>query len=289
MTGYGKAEGLVGSKKITVEIRSLNSKFLDCNLRIPGLYREKEMVIRSLVAKEANRGKVDVTISYDALESEQNYFVNKSLIKSYYESLSELSGEIDLANVDKTDFLGTLMRLPDVMRSEKPKLTEEEWNGIEALLVGALEKFNQFRVEEGGVLSEELTNRVTSISRLLEDVLQYEDSRIETVKARIRKNLEEVVEKDSIDNNRFEQELIYYLEKYDITEEKIRLKAHCDHFIKTVDEENGQGKKLGFISQEIGREINTLGSKANHADMQRIVVQMKDELEKIKEQTLNVL
>ena len=286
MTGYGKAEGVVENKKISVEVRSLNGKFLDCSLRVPGLYRQKEMLVRSKAAKEVVRGKVDISISYESLEGEQNFFINKGLLKNYYQGLSEVSKEL---NISEENVLGTLMKMPEVMRSEKQKLSEGEWSGIEELIDEALVSFNSFRLAEGGVLQKEVEARINEITSLLVQVEPFESERIEAIKTRIRKNIDEIVSKDGFDQNRFEQELIFYMERYDITEEKVRLKAHCEHFITTMNEEQAQGKKLGFISQEIGREINTLGSKANHAEMQKIVVQMKDELEKIKEQSLNIM
>jgi uncharacterized protein (TIGR00255 family) len=286
MTGYGKAEGVVESKKISVEVRSLNGKFLDCSLRVPGLYRQKEMLVRSKAAKEVVRGKVDISISYESLEGEQNFFINTELLKSYYQGLSEVSKDL---NITEENVLGTLMKMPEVMRSEKQKLSEGEWSGIEKLIDEALVSFNSFRLAEGDVLKKEVEGRVNEIASLLVQVEPFETERIETIKTRIKKNIDEIVSKDGFDQNRFEQELIFYMERYDITEEKVRLKAHCEHFINTMNVEEAQGKKLGFISQEIGREINTLGSKANHAEMQKIVVQMKDELEKIKEQALNIL
>jgi len=286
MTGYGKAEGVVESKKISVEVRSLNGKFLDCSLRVPGLYRQKEMLVRSKAAKEVVRGKVDISISYESLEGEQNFFINTELLKNYYQGLSEVSKEL---NISEENVLGTLMKMPEVMRSEKQKLSEGEWSGIEKLIDAALVSFNSFRLAEGDVLKKEVEGRVNEIASLLVQVEPFETERIDTIKTRIKKNIDEIVSKDGFDQNRFEQELIFYMERYDITEEKVRLKAHCEHFINAMNEEEAQGKKLGFISQEIGREINTLGSKANHAEMQKIVVQMKDELEKIKEQALNIL
>lgn len=286
MTGYGKAEGVVENKKISVEVRSLNGKFLDCSLRVPGLYRQKEMLVRSKAAKEVVRGKVDISISYESLEGEQNFFINTGLLKNYYNGLSEVSKEL---NISEENVLGTLMKMPEVMRSEKQKLSEGEWIGIEKLIDEALVSFNSFRLAEGDVLQKEVEGRINEISSLLVQVEPFESERIETIKTRIRKNIDEIVSKDGFDKNRFEQELIFYMERFDITEEKVRLKAHCEHFIKTMNDEQAQGKKLGFISQEIGREINTLGSKANHAEMQKIVVQMKDELEKIKEQALNIM
>ena len=286
MTGYGKAEGVVENKKISVEVRSLNGKFLDCSLRVPGLYRQKEMLVRSKAAKEVVRGKVDISISYESLEGEQNFFINRGLFKNYYQGLSEISKEL---NISEENVLGTLMKMPEVMRSEKQKLSEGEWSGIEELIDEALVSFNSFRLAEGDVLQKEVEARINEITSLLVQVEPFESERIEAIKTRIRKNIDEIVSKDGFDQNRFEQELIFYIERYDITEEKVRLKAHCEHFITTMNDEQAQGKKLGFISQEIGREINTLGSKANHAEMQKIVVQMKDELEKIKEQALNIM
>ena len=286
MTGYGKAEGVVENKKISVEVRSLNGKFLDCSLRVPGLYRQKEMLVRSKAAKEVVRGKVDISISYESLEGEQNFFINRGLVKNYYQGLSEISKEL---NISEENVLGTLMKMPEVMRSEKQKLSEGEWSGIEELIDEALVSFNSFRLAEGDVLQKEVEARINEITSLLVQVEPFESERIEVIKTRIRKNIDEIVSKDGFDQNRFEQELIFYMERYDITEEKVRLKAHCEHFITTMNDEQAQGKKLGFISQEIGREINTLGSKANHAEMQKIVVQMKDELEKIKEQSLNIM
>jgi len=273
MTGYGKAEGVVENKKISVEVRSLNGKFLDCSLRVPGLYRQKEMLVRSKAAKEVVRGKVDISISYESLEGEQNFFINTDLLKNYYQGLSEVSKEL---NISEENVLGTLMKMPEVMRSEKQKLSEGEWVGIEKLIDEALVSFNSFRLAEGDVLKKEVEGRVNQIASLLVQVEPFETERIDTIKTRIKKNIDEIVSKEGFDQNRFEQELIFYMERYDITEEKVRLKAHCEHFIKTMNDEEAQGKKLGFISQEIGREINTLGSKANHAEMQKIVVQMKD-------------
>lgn len=289
MTGYGKAEGVVGGKKVSVEVRSLNGKFLDCNIRVPGLYRQKEMEIRSMTANEVVRGKVDVSIGYESLEGEQNFFINKELVKNYFQGLNEIADEIHLTEESKTSFLSVLMKMPEVMRSEKQTLSDSKWKGVEQLLMDAFGAFNSFRDDEGDVLRKEVEGRVNEIAALLEKVIPFENERIETVKSRIKKNIEEIVTKEGFDQNRFEQELIFYMERYDITEEKVRLKAHCEHFIATMNNEVAQGKKLGFISQEIGREINTLGSKANHAEMQKIVVQMKDELEKIKEQSLNIL
>lgn len=290
MTGFGKAESNIGTKKVTVEIKSVNSKTFDCNLRTPSFFREKEMEVRTLLSKELVRGKIDVNVNYTSLETEQQYFINKDLVKRYYEDLLSVVNEAELSNKDKIDFLSIVMKMPEVMRSEKESLSEEDAQAYSELVEEAVQEFNAFRREEGAALQNDIFSNIKSIADLLEEVEPYEQERIEVVKERIQKNLASLVEKPNIDENRFHQELIYYIEKLDISEEKVRLKAHCEHFIKTAEaEDRDKGKKLGFITQEIGREVNTLGSKANHAEMQKIVVLMKDALEKIKEQILNVL
>lgn len=290
MTGFGKAESNIGTKKVTVEIKSVNSKTFDCNLRTPSFFREKEMEVRTLLSKELVRGKIDVNVNYTSLETEQQYFINKDLVKRYYEDLLSVVNETELSNKDKIDFLSIVMKMPEVMRSEKESLSEEDAQAYSELVEEAVQEFNAFRREEGAALQNDIFSNIKSIADLLEEVEPYEQERIEVVKERIQKNLASLVEKPNIDENRFHQELIYYIEKLDISEEKVRLKAHCEHFIKTAEaEDRDKGKKLGFITQEIGREVNTLGSKANHAEMQKIVVLMKDALEKIKEQILNVL
>ncbi|MCT4582213.1 MAG: YicC family protein [Flavobacteriales bacterium] len=290
MTGYGKAESNIGTKKVTVEIKSVNSKTFDCNLRTPSFFREKEMEIRSLLAKELIRGKIEVNVNYTTLETEQKHFVNKGLVQRYYQDLLEVVNEAELSNKDKIDFLSIVMKMPEVMRSEKEALSKENAQSYIELVSSAIEQFLAFRKEEGVSLQNDIFSNIHKITELLTKVEPYEQERIEIVKERIKKNLEALVDKPNIDENRYHQELIYYIEKLDISEEKVRLKAHCEHFLKTANgEELGKGKKLGFITQEIGREINTLGSKANHAEMQKIVVLMKDALEKIKEQILNVL
>ncbi|MBC8475409.1 MAG: hypothetical protein H8D53_03080, partial [Bacteroidetes bacterium] len=209
MTGYGKAEGVVESKKISVEVRSLNGKFLDCSLRVPGLYRQKEMLVRSKAAKEVVRGKVDISISYESLEGEQNFFINTELLKNYYQGLSEVSKEL---NISEENVLGTLMKMPEVMRSEKQKLSEGEWSGIEKLIDAALVSFNSFRLAEGDVLKKEVEGRVNEIASLLVQVEPFEQERIDTIKTRIKKNIDEIVSKEGFDQNRFEQELIFYME-----------------------------------------------------------------------------
>lgn len=285
MTGYGKASGEFENKKITVELRSLNSKQLDLNLRMPGMYKEKELELRSFLGKELERGRADVFINTEAELEAADYVINKSLALSYYKDIKALS---DLTG-DKTDILALVMRMPDVLKNEKPKFDEREWQKLLEITGIAINAFNQFRIDEGNSLKKDIESRIGFIRDNLSEIEKYDEDRINNTREKLIKNLNEFVEKNAVDKNRFEQELIYYLEKFDITEEKVRLKTHCDYFLKTMQLETSEGRKLGFISQEIGREINTIGSKANNADIQKLVVQMKDDLEKIKEQMLNIL
>ena len=282
MTGYGKAVLELPEKKVTIEIRSLNSKTLDLNTRIPSFYREKELEIRNLISEKVQRGKVDFSMMVELNPAARNQKVNADLIKSYIEEFRNIT-----PTVTDGELLPVVMRLPDVISYSQDDLGEDEWNQIRATINDAIDALNQFRLDEGSVLEKYLTLNLTNILELLTQVVPFEKERIETIKERFNKRLEEV--KVEIDQNRFEQELIFYLEKLDITEEKVRLKNHCEYFLKELAGNESNGKKLGFISQEIGREINTLGSKSNHSEMQKIVVQMKDELEKIKGQSLNVL
>ncbi len=287
MTGYGKAVTEWESKKITVEIRSLNSKQLDLNLRVPGIYREKELEIRSIGMNQAERGRVDLSVYIESAEEERNVRINTELAKNYYNELKELALEV---GAPQTDYLALVMKMPDIYsKKEKAELDEKEWKTVSAAIHNAFIEFNKFRSEEGKSLEKELSDRVNNIMQLLIEVESFDPIRVKQVKERLQKHLNELTEKDSIDNNRFEQELIYYLEKLDITEERVRLRTHCNYFFETMTNNSAEGRKLGFISQEIGREINTIGSKANDAAIQKLVVQMKDELEKIKEQLLNVL
>lgn len=286
MTGYGKAECEIQSKKITVEIKSLNSKQLDLNIKIPSIYKEKEFEIRNELSRELVRGKVDFYISTDTAVEETSVSVNTKVIRSYYQQVAETAKELNLTLPD--DILTSLLRLPDALKSEKQEMTDEEWNAILSNTKGAIELLNQFRIQEGNALEKDIVERISLISSLAIDLEPFETQRIEKLKARIKQNLADLsIEK--VDQNRFEQELIYYIEKLDITEEKVRLANHCSYFLETIAETESSGKKLAFIVQEIGREINTIGSKANDADMQKIVIRMKDELEKIKEQINNVL
>jgi len=287
MTGFGKAECECQNRKIVIEIKSLNSKQLDMNLRIPNGYREKELAFRTLISKTLKRGKVDFNISVENSGGASNFSINKTLAAKYYREMKSLSEEIGDNN--SVDYLSVIMRLPDVMMSEKEEVGEDEWNLLFDAVEIAIDKLDAFRVEEGKHLSIDLTNRTKKILELLVQVDPYEKLRIESLKVKIKRDLYELTDKDNIDRNRFEQELVYYIDKLDITEEKVRLKKHCEYFLETMDEAFSQGKKLNFIGQEIGREINTMGSKAGDANIQKIVVQMKDELEKIKEQLFNIL
>ena len=282
MTGFGKAVLELPEKKITIEIRSLNSKTLDLNTRFPSFYREKELEIRNIISEKIQRGKVDFSMMVELNPAARNQKVNADLIKSYIQEFKNIT-----PTVTDGELLPVVMRLPDVISYTQDDLGEDEWNQIRATIITAIDALNEFRLNEGKVLEKYITSNLTNILDLLTQVVPFEIERITTIKERFAKRLEEV--KVEIDQNRFEQELIFYLEKLDITEEKVRLKNHCEYFLKELEGNESNGKKLGFISQEIGREINTLGSKSNHSEMQKIVVQMKDELEKIKEQTLNIL
>lgn len=282
MTGYGKAVVECDDKKITIEIRSLNSKTLDLNTRLPFLYKEKELEIRKILSEKLQRGKVDFSIQTEVNSISKAQQINPDIIKAYINEFKEI-----VPDASDSELLSIVMRLPDVMAFSSKELDEDEWNKVVKLMDEAVQNLNEFRVSEGKVLEQEFIQRIGIIQDLLVQVVPFEKERIQTLKERFTKNLEELAAE--YDQNRFEQELIYYLEKLDITEEKVRLKNHCDYFIETLKTNDSEGKKLGFICQEIGREINTLGSKSNHSEMQKIVVQMKDELEKVKEQVLNIL
>ncbi|MBA6152103.1 YicC/YloC family endoribonuclease [Gelidibacter maritimus] len=281
MTGYGKSVIQLPTKKISIEIKSLNSKNLDLNTRMPSLYREKELAIRKLIASKLERGKVDFTLYMEITGEETSTQINKTVVKQYIKQLKEV------VDGDETELLKMAIRLPDAVTTERDEMDEDEWEEIAREINSALEKIQQYRVDEGKSLESEFFDRVQNISDLLDEVIAMDPDRIEAVRERLHKGVAELKEK--VDESRFEQELVYYIEKFDITEEKVRLKNHLDYFIKALNSDDSNGKKLGFISQEMGREINTIGSKSNHAPMQKLVVQMKDELEKIKEQLLNVL
>ena len=284
MTGFGKASREFQHKKINVEVRSLNSKQLDLNTRISGYYREKEHAYRGIAGKAIVRGKSELSIYVENNAEQPKAVINQELAQNYYQDLKNLANSINESN---TSLLSQVLRMPDVMKTERSETEKEEWGIVEQTIDEALVKFNEFRAQEGEKLGEDFKFRLSTILKLLKNIEVLEGNRMKKVKERLTTNLDAL--KIEVDQNRFEQELIYYLEKFDITEEKVRLRAHCEYFIETMNEKEAQGKKLGFISQELGREINTIGSKANHSEIQKLVVQMKDELEKIKEQVLNVL
>lgn len=286
MTGYGKASAEVNQKKITVEIKSLNSKGLDASIKTSSLFREKEHDIRKVIGAAMIRGKIEVALYTESLEEEQRNVLNQELGQKYYEQLSTLAQSI---GNPPTDYLSIIVRMPDMYAAEKQELNEDEWAVAQQVLNEAIKNHDAFRLQEGEYLQTDLASRIATIEELKERVAALAADRAVGVRTKLTDALSQIVERERADDNRFEQELIYYLEKLDITEELVRLKGHCNYFIETIAEEAGQGKKLGFIGQEIGREINTIGSKANHVEIQRFVVQMKDELEKIKEQILNIL
>lgn len=281
MTGYGKSVLQLPTKKVSIELKSLNSKNLDINTRMPSIYREKELSIRKLIASELVRGKVDFSLYLEITGEETSSHVNKPIVKGYMQQLK------DISDVPDNELLLMAVRLPDAITTEREDIDENEWLLIEAEIKKAITNIKKFRAQEGLALENDFKNRINNIDSLLDEVIKIDPERVEAVRERLRKGIDEL--KDRVDENRFEQELVYYIEKFDITEEKVRLHNHLDYFLKTLETNDSNGKKLGFISQEIGREINTIGSKANYAPMQKLVVQMKDELEKIKEQLLNVL
>lgn len=288
MTGFGKATAEVNNKKISVEIKSLNSKQADMFVRMPSFYKEKELPVRSLINKELERGKIELNLYVELLAEQSSVNLNKDLFKKYYTELKDVLADLNEATTNE-NLVSIVAKMPDVYKSEKSELDETEWVEIEKTIKQAIIALDNFRRDEGKSLLEELTLRINNIVSLLAEVEQYDEERITTVKERISNHLNEAVGEQNINKDRLEQELIFYIEKFDVTEEKTRLTTHCNYFLETLNSDISEGKKLGFISQEIGREINTLGSKANHADIQKIVVKMKDELEKIKEQALNIL
>ncbi|MEZ5010600.1 MAG: DUF1732 domain-containing protein [Bacteroidales bacterium] len=286
MTGFGKSTTEIPGKKITVEIRSLNSKQLDISSRIPWVYKEKEIEMREIINRALDRGKIDFSIFVDVIDDSNAPTINKALVKNYYRQLKEVAGDLYIDADDQ--LLSIIMRLPETLRTEKETMSEEEWTTLSALISEALEMVDNYRADEGKSIEKDLKERISNISRMLEEIEPFEKSRVDNIRERILNNLASLGT-EGTDMSRFEQELLFYLEKLDINEEKVRLTKHCEYFLETMALEGANGKKLGFISQEIGREINTIGSKSNDAAMQGIVVRMKDELEKIKEQVLNVL
>lgn len=287
MTGFGKTEFELGNKKYTLEIKSLNSKQLDINTRIPALYRQKDIEIRKLMSEMLIRGKVDFALYLDNLGVESMTKINSAIIKDYYNQLADVHQELGL-EINST-IMQSIMRMPDTVKMTYEELDETEWLVVRENLIKTLDELNRFRDQEGMALKTDIDTNIANILDLLNQVEPFENQRMVNVKTKIMDSLNELQLNGNIDKNRFEQELIYYMEKLDINEEKVRLTNHCSYFSETMAESEPSGRKLGFIAQEIGREINTLGSKANESNLQRIVVQMKDNLEKIKEQVLNVL
>lgn len=287
MTGFGRAEFEVNNKKFTIEIKSLNSKLVDINTRIPAIYREKDIQIRKELSDKLERGKIDFNIYVESLGDESNSKINEPILKSYFKQLSKISADLNLATDHST--LQAALRLPDVVKTEYQTLDEEEWDIIIKNIRNAIADIDKFRVQEGDALKIDILKSIDLIQSLLVQIEPFESLRIESLRTRLTENLDKLSLNGNVDKNRFEQELIFYLEKLDINEEKVRLSNHCEYFMDTVAEPVPTGKKLAFISQEIGREINTIGSKANNTEIQRIVVQMKDYLERVKEQLLNVL
>jgi uncharacterized protein (TIGR00255 family) len=253
---------------------------------MPGIYKEKEIPLRNRLSKQLVRGKIDLSIYFDSNGEDVNHTINSSAVKSYYSQIEELSNDL---NISSDDVMATILRMPDAMKPERKELDEDEWSQILELVDEAVFKFIAFREQEGKSLEEDFNLRISNIEKCAEDVIPFETERTQTVRAKIEGHFEDYKDREAIDKNRMEQEMIYYLEKLDITEERVRLANHLKYFRETISDGKSQGKKLGFISQEIGREVNTMGSKANHTEIQKIVVQMKDELEKIKEQVLNAL
>ncbi len=281
MTGYGKSVLQLPTKKISIELKSLNSKSLDLNARMPSMYRAKELDIRKLIARSLVRGKVDFSLFVEITGEDTSSKINKTVVKEYIKQLK------DVVDGDATELLKMAVRMPDAITTERDDIDEEEWSLISKEIDTAISNIVIYREDEGATLKKDFEDRIGTLRQLLEEVITMDPERIDGVRARLEKGIADIKEK--VDENRFEQELVYYIEKFDITEEKVRLENHLDYFTQALDSEDSNGKKLGFISQEIGREINTIGSKSNYAPMQKLVVQMKDELEKIKEQLLNVL
>lgn len=282
MTGFGKASLQLPTKKITVELKSLNSKGLDLNVRMPSVYREMELGLRNLISQKLERGKVDFSIYVEVTGEETSSKINVPIVKGYINQMKAV-----IPNADETELMKMAVRMPDALKTERDEIDENEWNEILKVVDDAMKNIASFRMDEGKSLESEFIIRIENIRKYMNQAVNMDAERIETVKNRLRTALEEL--KADVDENRFEQELIFYLEKYDITEERVRLENHLNYFIETIAGTEANGRKLGFITQEIGREINTMGSKSNHSEMQKLVVMMKDELEKIKEQVLNVL
>lgn len=286
MTGFGKATGHFRNSTCTVELRSVNSKQLDLNLRLASAFRDRENDLRRLLGTEVVRGKADLSMYIEGVEEGRVQQLNRALFDHYF---NEFSAVADAKGLPKDGLMSDILRLPDVMQPLRPEVNEEDWPVILGIVQEAIAAFQAFRSAEGTQLAHELRERVDSIRSLMEQVVPYEPERVATVRQRLQERMDEISSSKDLDPARLEHELVFYIEKFDVTEEKVRLAAHCRYFIETMDTDTQAGRKLGFIAQEMGREINTLGSKANHAEIQKLVVQMKDELEKVKEQVLNVL
>lgn len=282
MTGFGKASKQLSAKKITVEVKSLNSKGLDLNVRMPSVYREMELGLRNVISQKLERGKVDFSIFIEVTGEETSSKINVPIVRGYINQMKAV-----IPNADETELMKMAVRMPDALKTERDEIDENEWNEILKVVDDAMKNIASFRMDEGKSLENEFIMRIENIRKYMNQAVSMDAERIETVKNRLRTALDEL--EANVDENRFEQELIFYLEKYDITEERVRLENHLNYFIETIAGTEANGRKLGFITQEIGREINTMGSKSNHSEMQKLVVMMKDELEKIKEQVLNVL
>ncbi|MDU1891803.1 MAG: YicC/YloC family endoribonuclease [Dysgonomonas sp.] len=286
MTGFGKSTTELNARKVTVEIKSLNSKQLDLSVRMPNLYKENEMSVRNLLSRELERGKVDFLIYIENIGTETTSQINHNLLEGYYNQIKESARKLGIDEPE--EWFTVLLRMPDVMKYEAQEVDEEEWKSVLSTINEAIGQLKAFRKQEGAMLGKLFEEKIANITNLLAEIEPYEAERVEKVKTKISEALQKIEDFD-YDKNRFEQEMIYYIEKLDINEEKSRLTNHLKYFLETMKSGSGQGKKLGFIAQEMGREINTMGSKSNHAEMQQIVVRMKDELEQIKEQVLNVL
>ena len=282
MTGFGKSSLQLATKKITVEVKSLNSKGLDLNVRIPSVYREMELGLRNEVATRLERGKIDLSVYIELTGEQTSTKINVPIVQAYMQQMKAV-----LPQADETELMKMAVRMPDALTTERDEIDENDWIEIQHVIQEALANIAQFRVDEGASLQKEFVLRIGNIRSYMQEALLLDHERVQAIKDRLQTAIAEL--QVQVDENRFEQELIYYLEKLDITEEKVRLTNHLDYFIETLNGAEANGRKLGFITQEMGREINTMGSKANHATMQKLVVQMKDELEKIKEQVLNVL
>jgi uncharacterized protein (TIGR00255 family) len=282
MTGFGKASLQLPSKKITVEVKSLNSKGLDLNVRMPSNYREMELVLRNLIALKLERGKIDFSIFIESTAEQTSTKVNVPIVQAYINQLREV-----YPDADQTELMKMAIRMPDTLKTEREEIDDNDWSEIQKVIIEALDNIAKFRKAEGTSLEKEFILRIANIRHYMNEALTLDPERVQAIKDRLQTAISEL--KVNVDENRFEQELIYYLEKLDITEEKVRLTNHLDYFMETINGTEANGRKLGFITQEMGREINTMGSKSNHAQMQKLVVMMKDELEKIKEQVLNVL